>query len=275
MRIRLFVGEEYKPLRLVPPSLWLLTVAACLGQLGFHHYFVPPPTAIFSNLKKPPSVFALRVSSLGESATLAKVLALRLQSHDNQGSISVSFRDLDYDLMGIWLDRIVALDERAEYPHFLMSKVYSGARDNERKLKAAAWTKKHFLQDPNNRWEWMVHMTNVVRYIVKDDALALALAKDIRRHTIPGKVPSWVRQIEALFYNQQDEFEAAAKLFESQLENGEVWEPQEFKFSRDRLEGILKKMHKRGALSADELQAKINRLDILTDKFLQQHAPAD
>ena len=271
MRLRLFVADEYKPLHLVSWQLWLLTFAAFFSQIAFDFFYVPPPKAEIADLLPPPSESIFRFSSFGEEETLAKVEVLQLQSFDNQSGVSVPFAEINYDVLGEWLDRIVALDPRAEYPHFLMAKVYSSTSDKSRKYKAATWTRKHFLQAPDARWEWMVHMTNVMRYIIKDEDKALEMAREIRENTTPGKVPSWVRQIEAFFYDKQDEFQAAAVLFESQLTAGEVTEAHEFKFSRDRLEKILKKMFNRGDIGAGELKRRLNKLDKLTDKFLQQH----
>ena len=270
LRLRLFVADEYKPLRLVSPWLWAAAVLALAGQLLFHHYIVPPPAANAVNHQKPPSQNVFRLLALGEPAVWAKILVMRLQAFDNQPGISIPFNQLDYDNLGLWLDRAVGLDGRAEYPHFLMAKVYSGVADEPRQRKSAAWVERHFLERPRERWEWMAHVANMMRHTLKDEAEALRMAGVLRANTRAGEVPGWAREMEIFFLENQDEFSAAAAMLQSQLEAGEVSEPQEFVFLSDRLRGMLEKMAERGELTRADLIARSQKIEKLTNDFLAQ-----
>lgn len=269
-RLRLFVAEEYKPLRSVSPWLWLLTIGAFAGQIAFH-YYLPPPASQAVALETPPSDAVFRLSALGEPTTLAKLLAMRIQAFDNQPGISIPFREMDYDIIGEWLDRIVALDERAEYPHFLMAKIYSAVNDNERRRIAAEWTRRQFLKMPAARWEWMAYVTNMAKHVIKDDALALTLARELRENISPDDdVPGWTRQMEIFFLENQDEFSAAAAMLEHQLESGEVREPQEFQFLSERLEKLIKKSYEAGDIGREQAFERIDKIQKLTEQYLQQ-----
>ena len=270
-RLRLFVADEYKPLSLVSLWLWVVTIGALLFQVAFHRYVVPPPISEAINYEKPPRQALFNVLSLGEPVTLARLLALRLQAFDNQPGISIPFRELDYDNLGLWFDRVVALDERAEYPHFLIAKIYSSVSDDERRRKTIDWVTRQFLERPNERWEWMGHVTNMAKYVLKDDELSIKLARIARNKTTPGKVPSWVREMEIFFLENQDEFEAAASMLEEQLIAGEVTEPQEFTFLSNRLQGMLKNLYERGDISDEELAERLRKIEELTDGYLRQY----
>lgn len=271
LRLRLFVADEYKPLRQVPPVMWLLTLGMLAAQIAFAVLLLPPPEVRQSDYTPPPSTHILRAAALGEPETLAKLLVLNLQAFDNQPGVSVPFAELDYAILGDWLDRIVDLDPRAEYPHFLMAKVYAVVNDVPRRRLSAVWVWRQFLNRPDDRWWWMAHGTNFTKHILKDDAMALEMARDLRRHTTPGQIPNWPRQMEAFFLENQDEFDAAAAILFNQLEAGEITDPQEFQFLVGRLEGILRDMLEAGKFASErQFQTKLTQLEQLHQDFLSQ-----
>lgn len=270
-RIRLFVGDEYKPLRLIPLALWALLAAGVAGQLAFHHYLAPEPRITARDFSQPPSAAALRATAFGDYATLSKVLALWVQAFDNQPGASIPFNQLDYDALGQWLDRAVALDARAAYPHFLMSKIYTATHNEPRRRKSVAWVRRHFLARPDARYEWMTYIANFAKYELKDDDLAFALARQLNAHTTPGAVPDWVRQLEIYYLQGHDQFEAAADLLLARLQAGEVTEPQEFIYLSDQLERLLKDSARARQLSREEFNRRIDIIENLRADFLQQH----
>lgn len=272
LRLRLFVADEYKPLRLVPPLLWVITLGALCAQIVLTVLLVPPPEVRREDYANPPPLELWHIAALGEPETLAKVVAIRLQTFDNQPGISIPFAELDYVKIGLWLDNVVAMDERAEYPHFLMSKVYSFVPEPSRRRLTAEWVWRQFLRDPAHRWWWMTHSVSYARHVLKDKELALKMARDLRIHLKPGDGPSWPRQMEAYLLEGQSEFDSAATILLNQLEAGEITDPQEFSFLLERLEGILRKMYEEGELtSRAQAEEKLQALQQLQDKFLQQH----
>ena len=270
-RLRLIVADEYQPLRTVPWWLWLLLAATLAGQVGFARYVLPPPEAKAEALSAAPSANALRLSAFGDPPALARVVMLNLQGYDNQRGVSVPFRELDYDRIGEWLDSIVALDERAEYPHFSASKVYGVVAEPVRQRKMLEWVMRQFLRCPDARWEWMAFSTNVAYYELEDKQLALQMAEILRTKTTPGKVPSWTRQLEVWFRENADQYESAVEMMSEQLLNGEITEPQEFLFSYRRLEGMLKEMAKKGEIrTRGELREKAGKLEALYEEYLER-----
>lgn len=270
-RLRLFVAEEYKPLRQMSPFMWLLTLGAFCLQILFTLYLLPPPEVRQQDYTPPPPTALLRLAAFGEPETLAKILVLRLQSFDNQPGVSIPFAELNYDYLGEWLDAVVALDEHAEYPHFLMAKVYSSVKNTERGYIAANWVWQHFKNNPDERWWWMAHIVGFVRHKLKDNTLALAMAHDLRTLLTPGKTPSWPRQMEVYILENQSEFDEAAAILFNQLEAGEITDPQEFVFLLERLEQLTENMAREGKIvNQQEWEDKLDILKQLQTQYLQQ-----
>ena len=274
LRLRLFVGDEYMPLRAMAPRArwWYLLIALALAaQLAFYHFALPPPVARWAAVGAPPPQAFFNALALGEKAVAAKLLALRIQAFDDQSGRAYSFRRLDYAALGAWLDRAVALDARSDYPHFMMAKVYSAVDDAARQRAAARWVWRHFADAPDERWAWMLHATNLTRHVLDDYEMALAMARDLAAKTRAGRTPDWARQTDVWFLEAADEFEAAAEILERRLRGGEVREANEFVFLTERLERILRKLYARGDIDESELLARVGRLVELEQIFLAQH----
>ena len=176
----------------------------------------------------------------------------------------MSFRELDYGRLGEWLDRIVALDERSEYPHFSAAKIYTNVADDGRRRTIIEWVRRHFRDEPDVRWEWMAHAANFAQHVMKDQSLAISMARELREKTTPGAVPGWTRQMEVFLLENKNEYEAAASLLFNLLQAGEVTEPIEFSFLLGRLEGMAKTMIERGEVRTpeeiDKIEARLDQL---------------
>ena len=274
-RFRLFVKDEYMPLRRVPFWLWALSAIALTGQLFLHGTLGAPKVSERGlHLQLPPRENMLRLAALGDAPALSRIIMLNLQAFDNQQGVSISFHDLDREMLALWLDRIVSLDEKSEYPHFSAAKVYTTANNVELRRAMTKWVRRHFQNSPNTRWEWMAHVTNMVRHVLKDDELSLEMARELRELTSPEKVPGWARQLEVFFLESRNEYESSAALLSNLLSAGEVSNPNEFAFLLGRLEDIVKKMLEKGEIrSQAEFDAIQNRLQSLREQFGRQHAP--
>ena len=272
-RFRLFLKDEYRPLRAAPRGLWAAGILALAAQLCLHKYASAPQVSERDlQLSRPPAEILLHAAAFGDSPSLGRVLMLNLQAFDNQQGVSILYTDLDYDILGLWLDRIVALDEKSEYPHFTAAKIYTAPPDEPRRRKMVEWVRRHFRAAPDERWEWMAYVTNLVRYQIKDESLALEMAREIRALTSPGKTPGWARQMEVFFLENDSEYAASANLLANLLEAGEVTDPSEFSFLLTRLEEIVEKMAHRGEVrSTAELRKIQEQMRALREKFLAQY----
>ena len=271
-RLRLFVEEEYRPLRATSPFLWLALALCLAAQAGYNAQLLPPPTARAEELPRPPGQGVFQVAALGDPAALSRAVMLNLQAFDNQPGISVPFQDLNYEAVAEWLSVAAELDPRSDYPHFAAARSYGGVRDPARKRRMTEWAREQFARRPDLRWEWMAHAATDARHgVLKDKALSLELARELREKTRPGEAPNWARQMEAFLLRSDDEYAAASELMLNLLEEGEIQDAHEFRLLNDRLHKMLGEMAKSGQIrSREELRRRLAKLEEIARRYAER-----
>src|SRR5512134_3161285 len=142
-----------RPVSHVPRWVLLLLGVALALQLAFG-LGLPRPRAAAADLPHPPGLAALRLAAFGDPVPLAKLLMLYLQAFDYQAGSRVPYRDLDYERLEAWLERILALDPDGQYPLMSASRLYAQVPDPERQRKMLDFVYREYLRDPNRRWPW-------------------------------------------------------------------------------------------------------------------------
>ena len=202
------------------------------------HAKQPAPAANAQALSSPPAEFALQVASLGEPIALSKSLMLWLQAFDNQPGVSIPFRELDYSRVVAWLEVILELDSRGQYPLLAASRLYSEVPDQGRQRQMLEFVYKQFFLDPERRWPWLAHAAIVAKHRLQDLPLALKFSKTIADKSISKNVPSWVRQMPVLILQEMGELESARILIGGLLESGRITDTHELRFLNQKLETL-------------------------------------
>lgn len=210
-----------RPLSTVPSVVRAIFVTSLLAQLLWGHTR-PPGFATAEALPPAPDSRLLRLSAMGEAGTLAKALMLWLQAFDNQPGISIPFSGLDYARVIDWLDAILGLDGRFQYPLLSASRVYTETPDDGRKRQMLDFVHRRFLEDPERRWPWMAHAVYVAKHRIGDLQLALEYAKALRLNVSSGAAPPWVAQMEIFVLEDLAETEAARILIGGLLDSGKL-----------------------------------------------------
>ena len=237
MNIFSWQWRDERPWRAAPGRfLWAFALAVLL-QISWG-LLRPAAEARPEDLPAPPQVPQLRLAGLNDPIALAKVLMIWLQAFDNQPGISIPFNQLDYARLIEWLDRILALDERADYPLLAASRLYSQVPDDAKKRRMLEFVREKFLLAPDRRWQWLAHCIYVAKYQIKDLELALDYARTLQRNARSPAVPFWARDMEVYVLEDMGEIEAAKVLIGGLLENGEIEDPAEIRFLRDRLDQL-------------------------------------
>jgi len=218
------------------PLLWLVPLALVV-QIAFA-VLQPRPQARAEQLPAPPSASVLHAMSLGDPIPLAQWMTLYLQAFDNQPGISIPFLDLDYGKVEAWLQRILELDPRGQYPLMMASQLYAEVPDERKQRQMLEFVYREFLVDPDRRWPWLAHAAIMAKHRVHDLPLALRYAKALgERATGPG-VPHWARQMQIFLYADMGEHETARALLGGLLDSGAVQDPHELRFLIQRLESL-------------------------------------
>lgn len=231
---RLFLPGKEKPVSVVPRLILSVLLVSSLAQIYFATQR-PQAVAKASLLPQPPALEVLQAISFGEEVSMSGLLMLWLQAFDNQPGISIPLKNLDYDRVIEWLDVILALDPRSQYPLLSAARVYSVIQDEEKKMKMLGFIREKYLDNPNGQWQAMAHATFIAKHRLHDLELALGYAKDLRINTTEKSVPSWVRQMELFVLEEMGEIEAAQILLGGLMESKVVKDEREFRFLQERL----------------------------------------
>ena len=212
--------------------------AQCAWQLS------RAPTLYREDLPPAPRAQALRLASFAEDEAAARLTMLYLQTFDFGGGNRIPYQKLDYTRLVGWLESILELDPRSDYPLFSAARIYAEVPDPARSRIVLEFIYRAFFDDPNRRWPWLAHASLVAKHRLGDLPLALRYAQAVQRHTTDPKVPLWARQMEIFILEDMDELEAAKIMIRDLLESGRIYDPAELRFLKQRLEELEGRLSK-------------------------------
>lgn len=227
-------------IRAVPRPVIGLLAVALLAQVAWHGMRADLE-AVAQALPPAPPAATLRLAAFGDPIVLAKSLMLWLQAHDNQPGVSIPFRTLDYSRVQAWLDRILELDPKGQYPLLAASRVYGAVSDEERRRLMLEFVYQRFLEDPDRRWRWLAHAAIVAKHQLNDPGLALKYARAITDKARGPEVPAWARDMSVIVLEDMGELEDAKFLIGGLIHSGRVTDPHEIRFLERKLEELEEK----------------------------------
>jgi hypothetical protein len=177
----------------------------------------------------------LRLASFAEEPAAARLAMLYLQAFDYRANNRIPYQKLDYGRLIGWLDAILALDPRSDYPLFSAARIYAENPDPARSRQMLEYVYRAFLDDPNRRWPWLAHGALLAKHRLHDLPLALRYAQAVERYTTDPNVPSWAKQMQIFILEDMNELDAARTMIVSLLESGRIHDPAEIRFLKERL----------------------------------------
>ena len=169
---------------------------------------------------------------------MAKLLMLWLQAHDNQPGVSIPFRNLDYPRVADWLERILQLDPRGQYPLLAASRIYATVQDDDKQRFMLDFVYRMFFDDPDRRWPWLAHAAIVAKHRFQDLPLALEYAQAVSEYATGPQVPNWARDMPVVILEDMGELEAATVMAGYLLSSGRVTAEHEKRFLLEKLEEL-------------------------------------
>lgn len=214
----------------VPRWVLAFLVVSLAMQVGWQ-LLRPAASALERELPPAPSVQALRLASFAETEAASRLAMVHLQS----------YRSPDYTRLFGWLDAILELDRRSQYPLFAAARVYAETSDAARSRTALDFVYRRFFEDPNRRWPWLAHAALLAKHRLKDLALARRYAQALQRHATAPEVPPWAKQMEIFILEDLNELEAARIVIAGLLASGALSDPAEIRFLKQRLDELEKR----------------------------------
>jgi hypothetical protein len=225
---------EERPVKDVPAHIISILIIAFICQL-YWSSSRSLETVSIKALPEPPSQIESQLFGLGDSIATSKIFMLWLQAFDNQPGVSVPFKDLDYYRVISWLERILALDPKGQYPLFSASRIYAEVVDKDRKRQMLAFIYEQFPNDPNRRWPSMFHAIYVAKHRLNDYPLALKFARAVAQQVTADDIPPWVKQLEIYVLEDMGEIESAKILIGGLMDSGAITDAHELQLLQDRL----------------------------------------
>ena len=237
------MSSEPRPLSAVP--FWVSGLLALTLGVQIASRLASPALQENADLPPPPRPETLRLASLAEEPAAARLAMLYLQAFDFRGDNRVPYQKLDYGRLIGWLDAILALDPRSDYPLFSAARIYAENPDPARSRQMLEYVYRAFLEDPNRRWPWLAHAALLAKHRLNDLPLALRYASAVERYTNDPNVPSWAKQMQIFILEDMNELEAARTMIVSLLESGRIHDPAEILFLKARLQELAARQARR------------------------------
>ncbi len=234
--MRLFVKQS-RDISFVPKTVGFILIFSLVSQCLWHYSFNQLEVKR-QVLPSPPHSSLIRLVSLDETITSAKILMLWLQAFDNQPGISIPLKELDYDKVIDWLDVILELDNKIQYPLLAAIRFYAEVQDVDKQKKMVQYISEKFIERPNERWSYMTHAVYIAKHRIKDMQLAVKCAHLIRQYAQGENVPHWAKQMEIFVLEDVGELESAMIIIGGLLESGELKDPHQRDFLSQRLKEI-------------------------------------
>lgn len=220
------------------PRTVLLAVLLALAAQILWQASRPATPARARELPPAPSPITLQLAALGDPVALSKASMLYVQGFDEQAGVSIAWRHLDYTKLANWLQRILDLDPRSQYPLLAASEVYGSVSDPARARLMLDFVYARFSEDPNRRWPWLAHAALVAKHRLHDLPLARRYAAAIRLQATGANVPAWARELEIFIAEDIGELDSARALIGGLLRSGQVTDPNELRFLSQRLDTL-------------------------------------
>lgn len=186
-------------------------------------------------LGTPPPAGAIRIAALGESVFAGYLVMLYVQNFDVPLGRATPLAAIDRPTLMRWLDLTVELDSKTGYPLLLAARHYAETGTPAQRRVMLDWVYRRFIEQPNQRWPWLVHAVFVARHVLHDNALAEYYASALRTRVSDPAVPSWVRQMDLLLRADLGEASDAHAILGGLIAAGQIRSPAELKFLESRI----------------------------------------
>ena len=225
-----------RSIKAVPVPVLVIAAAGLALQLAWSA-LQPRAAATAEKLPAAINIEYWRLASFGDPIPLSRGLMLWLQCFDN-GTVTIPFKSLDYAQIVRWLDSILSLDNKSQYPLLAATRLYAEVSDEPRQRLMLEFVFQKFLEDPEHRWRWLAQVVIIAKHRLNDLPLALKFAQALADNTNSNTVPSWARQMHIFIHEDLGEVESARIILGGLLASDTITDVNELRFLSERLQSL-------------------------------------
>ena len=227
-------GQQRRFIQL-PPMLLTAFMLVMLFQLMSQHNHRILEQNSFQQLSQPGPVEIYQLLSFGSERLSSYLMLLRLQLHDNQKGVHISYGRLNFNRLHDWLMTLNRLNLESDYPAFLAARVYSSVNDSGKIQLMIDAIEQMFKHRPERHWRRMTEATLLAKHQLRDLPQALLLAQQVADLPETVKLPFWARDMQLVLLDELGQKESAQLLISSLLQSGEITDNDEKRFLQQRL----------------------------------------
>jgi hypothetical protein len=204
--MRALVKPHPATLALIAALLVQIAVWAWGRRLEQSLEIVPPP----------PSSLAVKAMALGDDQYLFRLLGLQLQNFGDSGGQVTPLAQYDYKRLSGWFHALDGLDPVSDYVAVIAAQYYGVTPKRSDIPYVVSYLREHARKDPGRNWRWLAHGVYLARHRMKNNELALEVARELAALKVPD-LPPWTRAMPAYALADLGEREAAVALLSAIL----------------------------------------------------------
>ena len=189
-------------------------------------------------LEAAPAAASARIFSFGDPQFYYRAQGMRLQTAGDWAGSLTPLRHYDYARLADWFDLLSGMDGESHYVPVLAGYYYGSSHDPAQIRHIIGYLQRLGAAHPHLHWRWLAHGVYLARHRVKDQVLALELARQLAALPVP-EMPVWTRQLPAFVLADMGEYAAARDILLDLLAESPEISREEQSFMRNYIEGRL------------------------------------
>lgn len=224
-------------LRHVPRLYFAVLLMGLLSQFLFwrlaHDIRIP-----WNGVSLAPSPILASAISFGDGQLLYRAAALGLQNEGDWAGELTPLTAYDYPRLVGWFELLSRTDSHSQYVPTLAGYYYGQSRNPDQVRHIVKYLQQIAHENPKRNWRWLAYGVYLARHRIKDQELALTLARQLAALPVPG-MPIWTRQLPAFVLADTGDKEAARDILQAILATTPDLPKTEQNFMRNYIESKL------------------------------------
>lgn len=191
-----------------------LSLAALVGAFALQALFWLNTRALrpdFGLVPPVPTSEAIQALAFGDGQFLYRALGLRIQNTGDDGGRFTPLDRYDYGRLEGWFMALDGLDPVSDFVPVVAGYYFSNTPKRPDIVHVVNYLRHYARHDPARSWRWLAHAVYLARHRMKDQRLALEVARELTALDVPD-MPSWARQMQVFILADLGENEAARAL---------------------------------------------------------------